>query len=87
MKIFVIENELNSEIVEYISKKYDIEKEITKLNSCGVVIVSLVKDIKLSLQIIDIALQCGIEVVCIRPKFCKEAFVCNLLIKEGAMYV
>jgi len=87
MKVFVIESELNSEIVEYICKKYKVEKDVTKLKSCSVVVVSLVKDIKLALQIIEVALQYGIEIICIRAKFCKEAFACNLLIKEGANYV
>jgi len=87
MRIFVVEKELNLEIVEHLRTKYTVEKDIKKLKSCRVLIIGMVKDIKLALQIIEVALQLGIEVICIRPNLCKEAFTCNLLIKEGAMYV
>ena len=85
MKVFVIESELNKEIVEHISKKYIIQNNINKLYECGAVIVGRVKNIKLALEIIDVVLQLGIDVICVKENV--NNFVCNLLIKEGAIYI
>ena len=89
MRILVIESERNREIVEFLenTNKYVIQNDITMLSECNIVIVGLVQNIREALDIIEIALQYGIEIICIKQKFCKESYVCNLLIKEGALYI
>ena len=86
MKIYIIEKENNMDIYNYLTlKKHLVLDKIQYLNKCNVVIVSRVQKIKEALEIIDISLQSGVEVVCIKPKY--NDFVCNLLIKDGATFV
>lgn len=87
MNVFIIESTLNYEIVDCVRNKYNVETDLFKIKNCNVLIVGLVEDIKLALKIIDIALQNGIEVICIKYGTYKKAFVSNLLINEGAIYI
>lgn len=86
MRIYIIEKENNMDIYNYLTlKKHLVLDKIQHLNKCNVVIVSRVQKIKEALEIIDISLQNGVEVVCIKPNY--NDFVCNLLIKDGATFV
>ena len=86
MKIYIVEREINKEVEEIFDKHFIIDR-ISDLKKCNVVIISKVKDIKKSINIVETALQNGIEIICIKPVFCKEGFLCNLLIKEGAIWL
>lgn len=87
MRIFVIEQDKNLHLVKYLKEKYLVETNIQNLKKCSVVVISNIVNIKLALEIVDVALQQGIEVICIKSQNYKQCFVCNLLIYEGAMYV
>lgn len=86
MKIYLIEKNNNKELYNYLKCKYVVvnKKEISKAK---VILVNKVVNVKEALEIIDFALSIGIEVVCIKNNFAKEYYVCNYLIKDGAIYV
>lgn len=86
MNIYIIEKENNEDIYNYLSlKNYLIQDKLQYLNKCSVVIVSRVQKIKEALDIIDMSLQNGAEVICIKPNY--NDFVCRLLIRDGAICV
>ena len=84
MKVTVLERRNNMEWYEYLK-----EKNIwcSNIYLADVVIVNKVENIRRGLDIIDIMLMRGKEVICIKNKFGKEYYVCNHLIKEGALYI
>lgn len=84
MKIYLIEINNNKELYKYLKNKYIL---VYNLNQADVVIVNKVYNIKLALDLIDYALMKGKEVICIKNKYAKEHYVCNYLIKNGAMYI
>lgn len=86
MNIYIIEKENNVEIYEYLKgKKYNIVEKLTDLHKCNAVIVSKVKKTREALELIDVGLQLGLDVICLKePKY---NFVCNLLIQDGACFV
>lgn len=86
MNVYVIEKEQNAEICEHLKrKKYNVVENITKLHNCSVILVSQVKKVREALELIDVGLGLGIEVLCLKPF--QNSFVCNLLIQDGAMSV
>lgn len=86
MNIYIIEKENNMDIYNYLTlKSYLVQDNVQCLNKCNVVIVSRVQKVKEALDIIDISLQNGAEVVCIKPNY--NDFVCRLLIRDGAIFV
>lgn len=86
MNIYIIEKENNMDIYNYLTlKSYLVQDKVQCLNKCNVVIVSRVQKVKEALDIIDISLQNGAEVVCIKPNY--NDFVCRLLIRDGAIFV
>lgn len=82
-----MEVENNIELYEYLKNKYTIKKEPNMIFKCQVVIMAKVINIKEALNIADIALHNGIEIICIKQPYNKCGFVSNLLIKEGAISV
>ena len=86
MNIYLIEENNNKELYSFLNKKYKLVKTQEISKAC-VVIVNRVFNVKQALDIVDFALNSGIEVICIKNKFAKEHYVCNHLIKEGAKFV
>lgn len=86
MNIYIIEKEQNVEIYEYLkSQKYNIVEKLTDLHKCSAIIVSKVKKTREALELIDVSLQLGLDVICLKePQY---NFVCNLLIQDGACFV
>lgn len=85
MKIYVVERKINLELTLLLKKmKYNITDNFS---DCSVVIVSKIKNNKEALNIVEVALQMGKEVVCFRPERCPEDFVCSILSREGAVCV
>lgn len=84
MKIYLIEINNNKELYKYLKNNYVI---VYSLNEADVIIVNKVFNVKLALDSIDYALMKGKEVICIKNKYAKEYYVCNYLIKNGAMYI
>ena len=84
MKIYVLEPKNNIEWYEYL-----ISKNIWCSNvlEADVVIVNRVENIRKGLDVVDSMLMLGKEIICIKNKFGKEYYVCNHLIKEGAIYI
>lgn len=86
MNIYIIEKEQNVEIYEYLkSKKYNIVENLTELHKCSAIIVSKVKKTREALELIDVSLQLGLDVICLKES--QYNFVCNLLIQDGACFV
>lgn len=86
MNIYVIEKEQNTEICEYLKgKKYNVVEKLNDLYKCRAVIVSKVKKIREALELIDVGLQLGLDIICLKEA--QYNFVCDLLIQDGAMYV
>lgn len=86
MKIYLVEPKNNKELYDYLRRRYVITNE-KKINEAHVIIVNKVYNVNLALKIVDSALNCGKEVICIRNNFAKEHYVCNYLIQNGAKYV
>jgi len=84
MKVYILEQENNKEWHEYLKGK---NMWCGNLLLADVVIVNRVENIRRGLDIVDSMLMLGKEVICIKNKFGREYYVCNHLIKEGAMYV
>lgn len=86
MNVYVIESEQNRELCEYLKRqKYNVVENLTKLCDCSVIIVSQIKKVKEALELIDVGLQLGLDVICLKePQY---NFVCKLLIQDGACFV
>ena len=84
MKVYVLEQENNIEWCEYLKMKNVL---CTNIYIADVIIVNKVEKIRKGLDIVDSALMLGKEVICIKNKFGREYYVCNHLIKDGAMYI
>lgn len=86
MNIYILEKENNVEISEHLKhQNYNVVEKLTDLHKCSVVIVSKVKKVQEALEIIDVGLGLGLDVICMRqPQY---NFVCNLLIQDGAFFV
>lgn len=84
MKVYVLEPKNNIELCKYLRDKKVYEKNLTLAD---VVIVDKALNVRRSLDIIDIALMHGKEILCIKNEFAKEYYVCNYLIKDGAKYI
>lgn len=84
MKVYVLENQNNVEWCEYLKLKNLL---CNNIYIADVIIVNKVENIRKGLDIIDGALMLGKEVICIKNKFGRKYYVCNHLIKEGAMYI
>lgn len=86
MSIYVIEKEQNIELCEYLKhQKYIVVEDVTKLCNCSVILVSQIKKVKEALELIDVGLQLGLDVICVKePQY---NFVCKLLIQDGANFV
>lgn len=84
MRVYVLEPKNNEEWYKYL-----ISKNICCNNvfESDVVIINRVENIRKGLDIVDAMLMLGKEVICVKNKFGKEYYVCNHLIKEGAMYI
>ena len=52
-----------------------------------VVIVNRVENIRRGLDVVDVMLALGKEVICIKSGYGKEYYVCNYLIKDGAIFI
>lgn len=86
MKIYLLEKENNKLLYDYLKKKHKMIDEVN-IYKANVVIVNKVYNIKRGLEIIDFALNNGIEIICIKNNFAKEHYVSNYLIKDGATYI
>lgn len=86
MKICLIEINNNKNLYNYLNQKYEIV-DVKNISQASVVIVNKVYNIKRGLEIIDFALNSGIEILCIKNNFAKEHYVSNYLIKDGATYI
>ena len=86
MNIYLIEKDNNTELYNFLNKKYKVVG-IKDISRACVIIVNRVYNIKQALDIVDFALNRGIEVICIKNKFAKEHYVCNYLIREGAIHI
>ena len=86
MNIYLIEQESNKELYEFLSKKYRMLK-FKDISKASVIIVNKVYNVRQALDVIDYALSLGKEILCIKNSFAKEHYVCNYLIKNGARYV
>lgn len=84
MKVYVLEVSNNVEWYKYLKTKNIWCGDMYKADA---IIVNRVKNIRKGLDIVDAMLMQGKEVICIKNKFGREYYVCNHLIKEGAMYV
>lgn len=84
MKIYLLEPKSNMELYNYLNARYNLTNNILDSN---VIIIHKVCNIKLGLDIVDLALKYGIEIICIKSCFAKEHYVTNYLIKNGANYV
>jgi len=84
MRVYVLEEENNMEWYEYLKEK---NMWCSSIYLADVIIVNKVENIRRGLDVVDGALMMGKEVICIKNKFGREYYVCNHLIKEGAMYV
>lgn len=84
MRVYVLEEENNIEWCKYLKTKNMLCRNIY---IADVIIVNKVENIRKGLDKIDFALMLGKEVICIKNKFGREYYVCNHLIKEGAMYI
>lgn len=84
MKVYVLEPKNNIEWYEYLRDK---NMWCSDVYIADVVIINKVKNIRTALDIVDQMLMLGKEIICIKNKFGKEYYVCNHLIKEGAMYI
>ena len=84
MKVYVIEPLNNIELCEYLREKKVYVKNLTLAD---VVIVDKALNVRKSLDIIDIALMHGKEILCIKNGFAKEYYVSNYLINDGAIYI
>ena len=84
MKVYVLEKENNVELWKYLKVKNIL---CTNIYSADVIIVNKVVNIRKGLDVIDIALMMGKEIICIKNRFGKEYYVCNHLIEEGAIYI
>lgn len=86
MNVYVIEKEENAEICEHLKhQKYNVVENLTKLHNCSVILVSQVKKVREALELIDVGLGLGLEVICLMPS--RYNFVCKILIQDGAIYV
>ena len=86
MKIYLVESESNKELYNYLMKKY-IMVQYANLNEAKVIIVNKVYNVRKALDIVDFALNNGKEVICLKNKIGKEYYVCNYLIKDGAICI
>lgn len=86
MNIYLIEKDNNTELYNFLNKKHKVVG-IKDISRACVIIVNRVYNIKQALDIVDFALNRGIEVICIKNKFAKEHYVCNYLIREGATHI
>ena len=84
MKVYLLEYENNKDLCEYLKER---NMWCNDMFLADVVIVNKVENIRRGLDVVDSMLMQGKEVICIKNKFGKEYYVCNHLIKEGAMYV
>ena len=84
MKVYVLEPKNNIELCKYLRDKKVYEKNLTLAD---VVIVDKALNVRRSLDIIDIALMRGKEILCIKNGFAKEYYVSNHLIYDGAKYI
>lgn len=84
MKVYVLEPKNNIELCKYLRDKKVYEKNLTLAD---VVIVDKALNVRRSLDIIDIALMHGKEILCIKHGFAKEYYVSNHLIYDGAKYI
>ena len=86
MKIYLVESASNKELYNYLKQKYIVVNK-TRLNEANVIIVNKVHNVRQALDIVDFALNKGQEILCIKNNFAKEHYVCNHLIKDGAIYI
>lgn len=86
LKIYLIEKNNNSEILNILENKKHIVME-NKIKLADVIIVNKVKNIKNALDKIDYALMQGKEIICFKNSFSKEGYVANYLIRDGASYI
>jgi len=84
MKVYVLEPKNNMEWYQYLKGK---NIWCSNVYNADVVIINRVINIRKGLDVIDQVLMLGKEVICIKNKFGREYYVCNHLIKEGAIYV
>lgn len=94
LNIYIIELENNKELLNYISTRFNViktynyaklEKYIEKV--IDVIIIAKVTNIERGIQIVDHALSCGKEVVCIRGTFEKKWYLSRHLSKDGAITI
>ena len=94
LNIYIIELENNKEILNYISKRFNIIKiyNYSKLEEyiekvIDVIIVAKVKNINMGIQIVDQALLYGKEIICIKGNYEKEWYLSRHLSKDGAITI
>jgi hypothetical protein len=84
MKVYVLEPINNIEICEYLKER---RVYVNNLTLADVVIVDKALNIRKSLDIVDIALMSGKEIICFKNEFARENYVSNYLIKDGAKFI
>ncbi len=84
MKVYVLEPLNNVELCKYLKEKNAYAKNLTLAD---VVIVDKALNIRKALDVVDLALMHGKEILCIKNGFAKEYYVSNHLIRDGAKYV
>ena len=86
MKLYLIESENNKDLYKFLIEKYVIVNK-NELKQANVIVVNKVYNIKDGLDIVDFALNNGIEIICLKNNFAKEHYLCNFLIQNGACYI
>lgn len=86
MKIYLVEENNNKELCDYLNKKHVLVTK-SRIKEAKVIIVNKVNNVKNALDIVDFGLSQGKEIICIKNNFAKEHYVCNYLIKNGANYI
>lgn len=84
MRVYLLEPKNNIEWYEYLRSK---KIWCSNAYEADVVVINRVENIRRGLDIVDSILMAGKEVICVKNKFGREYYVCNHLIKEGAMYI
>lgn len=94
LNIYVLDIHLNIDLKKYLQIKYNVLKTDEKynnskfnfINQADVILVSNVKNISEGLEIIDIALSMGKEIVCVMDKL-NENYLAYILKKDGAISI
>jgi len=92
LNIYILDCYLNNELKKFLNLKYNVFNEAigfhnrNKINTIDIAIVSNVENISLGIEIVDILLSKGKDIICVLDEN-EKSYLARHLIKDGAINI